>query len=370
MKKKWRKMIGGMILGVILAGSTSAAFSMEGTITEVQAAVKQPDMPKIVSVTSAGKKKITVKWQAVKDADGYVIYRRILGQQWKKLKTIPGSKVAYADTAVVTGRQYFYTVRAYKKSGSKLILGPYDRGTYTTVAGLQYVKPNKTSASLYLGKTTTLKLIGTNAVPSWRSSNTTVATVSKTGTVTARKTGTAKITATLCGRKLTCTVTVKASPAVQNNYKKYKAYINREGEEMGEAKAVTYRLEEGLYVGLSYLKRTDTLHFFMIAESESENNLPSSINILVDPTKNAIGMVTMNDAENENDRIETTSARIYPGTYTKRTTLTFYYENGKKVTGTQAKDSNEIVYGMLTIVDHIMKNEIKMSIKDLGFTAF
>lgn len=368
MKKKWRKVICGTILGVILAGSTPAAFSMEGTVAEVQAAVKQPAMPKIVSVVSAGKKKITVKWQAVKDADGYVIYRRVLGQQWKKLKTIPGSKVTYADTAVVTGRQYLYTVRAYKKSGSKLILGPYDRGTYTTVAGLQYVKPNKTSASLYLGKTTTLKLIGTNAVPSWRSSNTTVATVSKTGTVTARKTGTAKITATLCGRKLTCTVTVKASPAVQNNYKKYKAYINREGEEMGEAKAVTYRLEEGLYVGLSYLKRTDTLHFFM--DVELEDNHLFSVNILVDPTKNATGTITIHVMENENDRIQTTSARIYPGTYTKRTTLTFYYEDGKKVTGTQAKDSNEIVYNMLAIVDHIMKNEIKMSIKDLGFTAF
>lgn len=366
--KKWKKIICGTILGIILASSTPAAFSMGGAITEVQAAVKQPDMPKIMSVTSAGKKKITVKWQTVKDADGYVIYRRILGQQWKKLKTIPGSKVFYADTAVVTGRQYFYTVRAYKKSGSKLILGSYDRGIYTTVAGLQYVKPNKTSASLYLGKTTTLKLIGTNAVPSWKSSNTTVATVSKTGTVTARKTGTAKITATLCGKKLTCTVTVKASPAVQNNYKKYKAFINREGEEMGEAKAVTYRLEEGLYVGLSYLKRTDTLHFFMDVELEDSHLF--SVNILVDPTKNAIGTVTIHVMENENDRIEATSARIYPGTYTKKTTLTFYYENGKKVTGTQAKDSNEIVYGMLTIVDHIMKNEIKMSIKDLGFTAF
>lgn len=72
---------------------------------------------------------------------------------------------------------------------------------------------NKTSISLAKGKTETLKVsinpsgtkIGTIK---WQSSNTKVAKVDKNGKVTAVNTGTANITATANGKKITCKVTV------------------------------------------------------------------------------------------------------------------------------------------------------------------
>ena len=71
-------------------------------------------------------------------------------------------------------------------------------------------------------------------VVSWKSSNKKVATVSKTGKVTAKKAGTAKITATIGKTRLTCTVNVKkastGSSKYTKNYTKVKKYLNKKGK--------------------------------------------------------------------------------------------------------------------------------------------
>ena len=77
------------------------------------------------------------------------------------------------------------------------------------------VKLNKTSLTLETGKTYTLikSFTPSNAYPkvTWKSSNTSVATVSATGVVTAKTAGTATITVTTYnGKTATCKVTVSA----------------------------------------------------------------------------------------------------------------------------------------------------------------
>ncbi len=72
------------------------------------------------------------------------------------------------------------------------------------------IKLSKTKLTLDVGKTYTLKLTGTTKTVKWSSSNTKVATVSKAGKVTAKKSGSAVITATASSKKYTCKVTVKA----------------------------------------------------------------------------------------------------------------------------------------------------------------
>lgn len=71
------------------------------------------------------------------------------------------------------------------------------------------VKINKTKATIYVGKTTTLKITGTNKKIKWSSSNKKIATVSSKGKVTAKKKGTATITAKVSGKSYKCKVTVK-----------------------------------------------------------------------------------------------------------------------------------------------------------------
>lgn len=73
------------------------------------------------------------------------------------------------------------------------------------------VKLNKTKVSLDIAKTKTcqLKVKGTSKKITWKTSNKKVAVVSKTGMVTAKKKGTAVITATVDKKAYKCKVTVK-----------------------------------------------------------------------------------------------------------------------------------------------------------------
>jgi hypothetical protein len=79
----------------------------------------------------------------------------------------------------------------------------------TTVHAATKVKLNKTKATLTVGNTVTLKVSGTSKKVTWKSSNSKVAKVSSKGVVTAKKKGSAKITATVDGKKYTCKVTVE-----------------------------------------------------------------------------------------------------------------------------------------------------------------
>lgn len=70
------------------------------------------------------------------------------------------------------------------------------------------VKLNKTSISLFVGKTYTLKLEGTTRKAAWSSSSS-AASINQEGKVTARRKGTAYITAKVGAKKYRCKVTVK-----------------------------------------------------------------------------------------------------------------------------------------------------------------
>jgi len=81
--------------------------------------------------------------------------------------------------------------------------------TKDTVAYAATIKLTKTSLTLDVGKTYTLKATGTTKKVTWTSSKKSIATVSSKGKVTAVKTGATTITASVNGKKLTCRVTVK-----------------------------------------------------------------------------------------------------------------------------------------------------------------
>lgn len=68
---------------------------------------------------------------------------------------------------------------------------------------------NKKKVTLYVGKSVRLKVKGTKKKAKWKSSNKKVAAVSSKGKVSAKKKGTARITAKIGKKKLVCRVTVK-----------------------------------------------------------------------------------------------------------------------------------------------------------------
>ena len=96
------------------------------------------------------------------------------------------------------------------------------------------IKLNKTSLTIYIGQTSTLKVRGTSKKVTWSTSNKKVATVSSKGVVSAKSSGNATITAKVSNKNLKCKVTVKKSAnskkaalkAYYNFLKSYKFYTD------------------------------------------------------------------------------------------------------------------------------------------------
>lgn len=99
-------------------------------------------------------------------------------------------------------------------------------------------KLNKTKLSLYVGKTAVLKVKNNKKKVKWSTSKKSVAAVSKKGKVTAKKKGTAKITARVAKKKLTCRVTVKEKIVYKaqtvENFESYEAGTDWNNYTLGE----------------------------------------------------------------------------------------------------------------------------------------
>lgn len=71
------------------------------------------DNPELLSAKSS-KKGVTAKWETVKGASGYYVYRKTGSGSYKKLATVKGgTKKSYLDKSAKKGRTYTYKVKAY-----------------------------------------------------------------------------------------------------------------------------------------------------------------------------------------------------------------------------------------------------------------
>ena len=89
--------------------------------------------------------------------------------------------------------------------------------TVTVAKAAQSITAKAAASSVAVGKTTTVSITGAKGTKSFKSSDTTIATISSAGMVTAKKVGTVKITATSAATSnynaASKTVTIKVVPA-------------------------------------------------------------------------------------------------------------------------------------------------------------
>ena len=124
------------------------------------------------------------------------------------------SKAKYksSNTKVATVHSKTGKITA-KKNGTSVITVTVGKSSFAVPVKVETPTINKSKLTLDKGKTYTLKVNSTRPVK-WKSSNTSVATVNSSGKVTAKKKGSAVITATLNDRTLSCTVKVQQNPII------------------------------------------------------------------------------------------------------------------------------------------------------------
>lgn len=82
--------------------------------------------PELISAKAINTSSITIKWNPVNGTDGYRVYRKEPGGKWTNIKTLVGNNItSYTDSKLRTGREYCYTVRAYKTINSTNVFGKY-----------------------------------------------------------------------------------------------------------------------------------------------------------------------------------------------------------------------------------------------------
>lgn len=96
-----------------------------------------------------------------------------------------------------------------KKTGSATITATVGSTKLTCSVTVKKPVISAKAFTITAGQKKTLKVTGNAGKVTWKTSKSSVATVSSKGVVTAKKAGKAKITASVDGCKLTCTVTVK-----------------------------------------------------------------------------------------------------------------------------------------------------------------
>ena len=201
-----RKIVKGMLslaTAIMLVGSDPVIPMMEsvGVVQEVEAASRKLSSTK-VSVMTGEKSKITLKGVSSKKKKSV---------KWKSNSKNLVVSYSKKDTRSAT----FYA----RKAGTYKVTATYGKKTYVAVVKASKKGMNVTSRTLDKGQKYTLKLKGVKGKAKWSSSKKSVVTVKaakngKSAVITAKKPGSATITATVGKKKLVCVVKVKGTAAV------------------------------------------------------------------------------------------------------------------------------------------------------------
>ena len=154
--------------------------------------------------TKLKKNSVTVKWNKVKNADGYIVYGAKCGDKskYKVLKVVSGKTTSYTHKKLKKGTYYKYNIVAFKYvNGVKVTLAASKKIHATTLGGkygvAKAVKLNKSKVKIKKGKTFKIKAseikkdkkIKRHRAICYESSNTKIATVNSKGKIKAKKKG-------------------------------------------------------------------------------------------------------------------------------------------------------------------------------------
>ena len=158
-----------------------------------------------LGVTSK-EKSVTLRWNTVKDADGYMIYGAECGDnsKYRLLRTVRGNVNSWTHTGLKKATYYRYSVVAYRNINKKKVTIAQTYSMHIATTGKKHayarnLQVNRTNVVLNRGKRTALrtkviyssgKIQNHIAAVRFSSSNSRVATVNSRGIISARNKGT------------------------------------------------------------------------------------------------------------------------------------------------------------------------------------
>lgn len=202
--KKIKRLMCSVITATLLLCELPGVIPMMesvGVVQEVEAASRKLSSTK-VSVMTGEKSKITLKGVSSKKKKSV---------KWKSNSKNLVVSYSKKDTRNAT----FYA----RKAGTYKVIATYGKKNYVAVVKVSKKGMNAASRTLNKGQKYTLKLKGVKGKAKWSSSKKSVVTVKaakngKSAVITAKKPGSATITATVGKKKLVCVVKVKGTTAV------------------------------------------------------------------------------------------------------------------------------------------------------------
>lgn len=344
--KSMKKFAACLLLVFCLAGAVSVDVPALNLVSTVQAASKVK-----ISKTKASLEK------------GSTLQLKVSGTKKKIKWSTSNSKVATVNSkGKVTA----------KKAGTATITAKVSGKSYKCKVTVTTPAISKKTLKLNVKDTYTLKMTGTKKSVKWTSNKKSVATVSSKGKVTAKKAGTATITATVGGKKYTCKVTVAKKPAAVSGYEKLSQFITKYGDTNvnGNKFISADDYAEGMEVvwAIEYDAGKKEFSFVMTAE---RYDMKTAVNMTVKPSASGYLLPSCVFISEEVNAGFISEARIIPAQYTGTSDIVFTVKDMVGVTRTEVNQlSNALLQLSFTGWKVYLLPDTGLTLKDLGFTAY
>lgn len=340
-----------MIMPVILPGYSNISTVQAATVTKNYTVFKGVTFQSSVNTTA------TTKW------------------------TWTSSNTAVATVSYQTATSNKPKITAVK-AGTAVIKGTY--GSNIVCFNITVPKISKTTLGLYKGSTHTLSITGSPTTINWKSSDESIATVNSSGKVTAKKAGTATITATAYSKigsstlkkSFSCKVTVKNT--VQQNITTLKNKIAKSSTVTSAGYHYIYSKSTSgtstyKYV-ITYDDKNDRLKF-SFTRKDSASKTAATITFYMYNTSKTYKIAPVVSVTTKSGKTYTTKISLDRRTYTKSTNLTFSITNStvKLTTANKAsmqKVSNSYLQLACKGWNKLVYSKTGMKLNNLGFTKY
>ena len=323
--------------------------------------VNVPSLNLVSTVQAASKVKISKTKASLEK--GTTLQLKVSGTKKKVQWSTSSSKIATVNSkGKVTA----------KKAGTATITAKVAGKKYKCKITVTTPAISKKTLKLTVENTYTLKMTGTKKSVKWSSNKKSVATVSSKGKVTAKKAGTATITASVGGKKYTCKVTVVKKPAFAVGYQKLNQYLTKHGSlnVNGNRFISASDYIEGMDItwGIEYDSKKKQYQFIMSSE-----HYYGDIAISMYVNAADLQYVRPNCVVVIGDELGAfiSEAKIVPAKYNGKSNVTFTIKNTSG--GISSAEVNQVSNASLQLAfagweGYLLQREVGIRMRDLGFT--